>query len=59
MNVNCLPEKCQPLSVIVGRGLMIIVIRDKDLSRVDVHVNHLDPEVLLYLRPKPVYPDRL
>ena len=37
---------------------MIIVIRDINRSRVRVHVNHLDPEVLLYLRPKPVYPDR-
>ncbi len=36
-------------SVIVARYLMVIVIRDSDRSGVDVHVNHLDPAVLLYL----------
>ena len=34
------------LLVIVGR-LMVIVIRDSDRSGVDVHVNHLDTEMLL------------
>jgi len=35
------------LLVIVGRRLMVIVIRDINRSRVRVHVNHLDPKVLL------------
>lgn len=37
---------------------MALVIRDSGRSRVDVHVNHLDPEGVLYLRPKPVYSSR-
>ena len=43
------------LSVIVRR-LMVIVIRDSDLSRVRVHVNHLDPELLLQVAALSMYP---
>ena len=35
---------------------MVIVIRDSDLSRVDVHVNHLDPEMLLQVAARSIYP---
>ncbi len=56
MDVCSLRAKCQPLSVIVRRRLMVIVIRDSDLSRVDVHVNHLDPEMLLQVAARSIYP---
>ena len=36
---------------------MIIVIRDSDRPRVRVHVNHLDPELLLQVGALSMYPD--
>jgi len=48
---NRLPAKCKHLSVIIRRGRLpvsvIIVVGDGHLSRVDVHVDELNPQVLL------------
>ena len=47
-----LNHKMRPLLLallIIVRRLVVIVIRDSDRSGVDVHVNHLDTEELLYL----------
>ena len=45
-----LNHKVRPLLLallIIVRRLVVIVIRDINRSRVRVHVNHLDPKVLL------------
>ena len=55
-----LNHKVRPLLLallIIVRRLVVIVIRDSDRPRVRVHVNHLDPELLLQVGALSMYPD--